>query len=479
MRKVAPRVELLRHLATIESYLEDYRALRSGIDSNSDVNKAARQANRDRFQKYILTSCWVKMHTRAEHWISIGIITSICNTSQFSVSTAATAADFEEDNVVQVDQDLFTFLRGGLGPESRYIEDIMEYYVYHMRGRSSNPSSSNLESLQVLVNAEIWNHKENGNCYRYTPDIAAAFHRLLIASLLSYVFRLRIVNEAVRALPDVPDSAIPPPIEAAFVQLLLSAQLLFFLSHSRILKNHLKLLKSVLTIPTEAQAGMYTESFVKFELWHDDQAYDKDLIRRIEALPVTVRGPPQPRPVEVAGEEVLDRAQPVSDTQTEVETVYRRWIMGLVDHFASIRVLERVSGRLPPEAKINFSILGLNRPSLTAGNWEAMVEEIQTVCKDSSLTSRVSQKPLPPDFANKAIMTLETKIRGYKAPKSVNKTSARFEATVYSSFQSLLSKPSMLRDFSGCGHCEAILMAIIHRISNKNDLDFSLKACSP
>ena len=162
--------------------------------------------------------------------------------------------------------------------------------------------------------------------------------------------------------------------------------------------------------------------------------------------------------------------------------------MGLVDHFSSICVLEHVSHRLPPGAKINFSLLGLNRPQLQCGDWATMKQEIQRLCTDKSLVSttlasRQWLRTLPPDFADQAIKIIETKVDEYKQPEgSVKKTSMRFEAAVYSFFRSLLKSQvdACPPIFKGCGHCEAILMAVIHRISNKDlDLNFSLKACSP
>jgi hypothetical protein len=110
-----------------------------------------------------------------------------------------------------------------------------------------------------------------------------------------------------------------------------------------------------------------------------------------------------------------------------------------------------------------------------------MVNEIQSICEDRVLFSRAArERLLPSEFANKVIKIIETKVMQYRGevPKSV---SARFESMVYSSFKKLLSTSSSGNSgsFTGCGHCETILMAIIHRICNQDDLDFSLKACSP
>jgi hypothetical protein len=469
---VAPRVNLSRHLATIESYLEDYRALLSIPQTDN------RQSNRNKFQKYILTSCWMKMHSRAGHWISVGMITSLCNIPDKSLTFAAEQMDGTLN--MQIDRDLRSYLKGGLKSDSSgYIDRILEYDSHRWKGIKTDFS---VDSIVETKDGEV----------PYTPGIAVAFHHLLVSSLLSYVIRLRIVDKAVRALSGPPNDAAV----SAFGLLHISAQFLFLVSHSELFRKHSKLLSYIpsLTVPTEAFAISYTKEFASIVTLHaKHHANDKLLIGSCNS--------PSPGPVGVsavqaldneesaaaaieeldaaATDEVLDRV-PGQGNHGGVEVVYRRWIMGMVDHFASLRVLERVSAKLPPEGKVNFSILGLNRPKLEYDSWATMVGEIQKLCQDSSLVSLASNKPLPPDFADKAIRIIETKIKDYKASEVVNKTSKWFEAKVYLFFKNLISETPIKRDFSGCGHCEAILMAIIHRIiSNKIDLGFSLKVCSP
>lgn len=475
---MAPRVHLSKHLATIESYLEYYRALRS----DSDTDRAARQSNRDKFQKYILTSCFMKMHTRTEHWISIGIITSINSISEPSLIAAV---EDMNDPFVRVDPDLTKYLKGG---QDSYIAEIMQYHTRCMKGGLDDNDDG--FSVDPIVNVETLNHDKHGEVYIYTSAIAVAFHRLLVSSLLSYVFRLRMVCKAVKALPDEPSSGPPEVVVIAFMQLLISAQLLFVLSHSRLLlfEKHSKLISCLFLIPMEIHVGIYTQNFEDITKLHANHVNVKILEDSISAL----NGPPSQPPefvqasaidalaAEESATEESDAGttDEVLDSAPDVESVYRRWIMGMVDHFASIRVLERVSGKLPPEAKINFSILGMNRPSLPSCSWATMVGEIQTLCQDSFLVSKASETRLPPDLANKAIEIIETKINEYKASKSVKNTSARFEATVYQFFKKLLSNSTPESQFTGCNHCEAILMAIIHRIIKKDDLGFSLEVCS-
>ena len=469
-----PRVSLSKHLATIESYLEDYRAIHS--DSDSTV----RYSNRDKFHKYILTSCWKKMHTRAEHWISIGMITSICNIPEASVTVMAKGME----EWVQVDRDLMEYLKGSEVP----VGEIMAYHIDRIRGQPD----PKYNALDPIVNVEPRNVGNQREVYLYTPEIALAFHRLLVSCLLSYVFCLRIVDKAVKAFPLAGSTGPPPPIQEAFFQLLLSAELLFVLSHSRLFKWHSSIFNHLVIIPTEASLEIYTQDFKRFTEWHAaNHVLDKKLTVRIETLATSQDSPRSPSKsvqasavkgpaTEASASEESDaeiNEEVLNDSDGTVGVVYRKWIMGLVDHFASIRVLERVCGKLPPKGKINFSILGLNRQELQFGSWDTIVTQIQKLCEDSSLVSKASNKPLPPDLANKVIEIIKTKINEYEAPTlpSAKKTSGQFGNKVYAFFQTLLSngEPS----FSACGHCEAILMAIIHRVSTKDDLDFSLKAC--
>ena len=161
-KAATPRVNLSQHLATIESYLEDYRA--------SDTD---RTVNQDHFQKYILTSCWAKMSARAEHWISIGMINYICDMSEYVLITAAIDL---EGTPVSADRALRAFLQSGC------IREILKYHKDCMKG-IFDKQEKDVISVDPIVNA-------CGEDYTYTVEIAVAFHGLLVSSLLSYMFCL-------------------------------------------------------------------------------------------------------------------------------------------------------------------------------------------------------------------------------------------------------------------------------------------------
>ena len=95
--------------------------------------------------------------------------------------------------------------------------------------------------------------------------------------------------------------------------------------------------------------------------WQKNHDRDKEVICQIEKECFKDVDKSGAEAGDGATDEILDCPGNDLESNYEVEVVYRRWIMGL-EHFASIHVLEQVSGRLPLEAKINFSILGLNCP---------------------------------------------------------------------------------------------------------------------
>jgi hypothetical protein len=163
-KKVAPRVELSKHLATIESYLEDFRA--------SDTDKAV---NRNKFQKYILTSCWAKMGTRAEHWISISMITYICNFPDRLLADTVTVAlsMADHDIAVAADGALVSFLKDGLKSKIEgsigIIREILKYHKNCMKAVfQGKPEDHHEVSLEPIV-------ETCGESYSYTPEIAVAF----------------------------------------------------------------------------------------------------------------------------------------------------------------------------------------------------------------------------------------------------------------------------------------------------------------
>ena len=61
---------------------------------------------------------------------------------------------------------------------------------------------------------------------------------------------------------------------------------------------------------------------------------------------------------------------------TPWDTIFRRWIMSLVDHFTSIQVLEQACVKLPAAEEIHFSLLGMDHWKSTLPDWELMEDII-------------------------------------------------------------------------------------------------------
>ena len=93
---------------------------------------------------------------------------------------------------VSADQPLRAFLQHGSKKQGSIgcVGEILKYHKDCMEPGVFNKREDDVPSVDVIVNA-------CGEDYTYTPEIAVAFHRLLVSSLLSYVFRLRIVAKAV------------------------------------------------------------------------------------------------------------------------------------------------------------------------------------------------------------------------------------------------------------------------------------------
>ena len=67
----------------------------------------------------------------------MGIITDICNITEFKVSTRTAARSIPDDTLVPADRDLTVWLKRGLNPDSFYVGHILEYHIERMNNRST------------------------------------------------------------------------------------------------------------------------------------------------------------------------------------------------------------------------------------------------------------------------------------------------------------------------------------------------------
>ena len=96
--------------------------------------------------------------------------------------------------------------------------------------------------------------------------------------------------------------------------------------------------------------------------------------------------------------------------------IFRRWIMSLVDHFASVQVLERASVKLPVGDVINFSLLGVDHQRMTLPNWMTLEAIIRQLTMAASWHHR-----------EKYLVHLKAYIQKYETGDSLPGTAARYQ----------------------------------------------------
>ena len=152
-------------------------------------------------------------------------------------------------------------------------------------------------------------------------------------------------------------------------------------------------------------------------------------------------------------------------------TIYRRWIMSLVDHFTSIRVLEQACVKLPAGENVSFSLLGMDHQKQTLPDWEIM-ENI--ICQLQPMES-VSRETY--------IADLKSYIETYERKGAQPGTAARYRDTVVLPFQEQLKSDTVPRNsqpVAACFHCEAILIAVMAYLAgdSEHDLTSLFQVCS-
>lgn len=148
--------------------------------------------------------------------------------------------------------------------------------------------------------------------------------------------------------------------------------------------------------------------------------------------------------------------------------------MSLVDHFTSIRVLERACVKLPENTNISFSLLGVDHRRSDLPDWKT----IETIIRQ--LTSAESEIG-----SVKFIADLKAYVEDYVSEGSMPGTAAQYRDNVVLPFQNQLKAnpayTSKCPVVTSCLHCEATLMAVMTYLAAdpKHDLGPLLQACSP
>lgn len=481
----APRVNLESHLETIRSYLNEYKTLPE--EQQKEFSRV--------FFKFILTSCWPKMHRRVHSWSSMNLIKQLCAIGSDTIQELS--ARFEQP-LVQPDIALFNFLQSGW---DLYLPKLLDHHP-DVKTRSTGTAPLPQKLLDAI--------KSKGS-YTYSTDVAIDFHNLLTSSLIAYAVRLDYVRRALRKLngKKLPDSGAIGPL---FDVLAIAVRAVFALSHSRAMVAHMDMLSSSVRLPKDHHASdslSFISDLIQNHCQRSEEA--KSLAPYLKPLREdpknsglgngqdgntdghgsrgAVVGTGQNSQEDDFGDKWEDNSEdePLAaeltrtgltpdknDASTPGPVAFRRWIMSLVDHFTSIRVLERACVKLPENTNISFSLLGVDHRRSDLPDWKT----IETIIRQ--LTSAESEIG-----SVKFIADLKAYVENYVSEGSMPGTAAQYRDNVVLPFQNQLKAnpayTSKCPVVTSCLHCEATLMAVMTYLAAdpKHDLGPLLQACSP
>jgi hypothetical protein len=159
---------------------------------------------------------------------------------------------------------------------------------------------------------------------------------------------------------------------------------------------------------------------------------------------------------------VADKQSESSDTPWSV--ICKRWIMSLVDHFASIRVLERACAKFQGDQEINFTLLGVDQRRVPLPDWNIMEDFLRQLTFAE-----------PQGQRDKYIADLKATIKTYEMVDSIPGTADCYRNNVLLPFRNQLDptkqqkgkkqlkpgSPPTTVTLASCLHCEATLMAVM------------------
>jgi hypothetical protein len=482
-----PRVDLEAHLETIRSYLNEYKTL-----------PAAQQKVISRiFTTFITTSCWPKMHRRVYSWSSLSLIKQLCAIDRDTLQSLSSKL---ETPYVLPDVSLFKFLQTGW---NSYLPRLLDH---HPDVKSSSTGTAPLP--QKLLDAIT-----SKGSYLYSRDVAIDFHNLLTSSLITYVVRLDYVDRALRKLNGkIPTD--PHPLELLFDGLSIAIRAVCAISHSKAMAAHMNLLSGYVRLPKDQDASdslsfisdlIENNSMQSLEAQgvaqylksrgegrkHSDQSNGQDGNSDGPSSRDGVTDDGQNSkednsndcweddfeddglPTELTGTPFTPNKNDSEGSVTPEPVIIRRWIMSLVDHFASILVLERACVKLPDSGEISFSLLGVDHRRRNLPDWK----KVETITRQLMLA-------VPTKKTDTFITQLKAYIKNYRSDGCIPGTEARLRDSAILPFQGLLKHDldpqSQTESVTACLHCEATLMALMSYLAanSKHDLARLLQACS-
>ena len=459
------------------------------------------------------------MHRRGHSWSSLSLIKQLCDINHATIQSLSTQSSIPP---VQPDVPLLNFLQTGW---DHYLPELLDHHPC-VDTRSTENAPRPYKLLAALTPKSP---------YAYSADIAIDFNNLLTSFLIAYLIRLDYVDRALRKLKGRAPSN-PRVIGSLFDGLSVAIRAVFVISHSKAMAAHMSMLSNSLRLPEDHDASDSLSFFSALIINHSERNEEAKIVapnlkphsksRRDSSQNnaqdgnsdgLSSFGPvpdnswnscqkdnsddPSSRS-EAPGnenscqEDYLDNpdnlddntdneawateliALPVNKNNFEQSgtpwaVICRRWIMSLVDHFTSIRVLERACVRLPKNEEITFSLLGVDHRRATLPEWEIMEDFLRRLTY------------LENKHATESYITyLKNCIKGYKTGSVLPGTTARCRDSVILPFQDQLNagagKALEPQIVTTCLHCEATLIAVMTYLSadSKHELGQLLQVCS-
>lgn len=426
----------------IESYLNEYRECETDKERSPFSNKMT---------KYIIGSCFRKMHHRAFQWVSYFMIGSLTKVYWYRPS---------ETIAIKPDPRIPKFLNSSTGTTT-YGKWLMTFHPYK--------SPDKLLSLDDFLTPA-----SASSDYQFNSTIAAIFHDLLLSSLYAYLCMMMQLNRQLKL-------QIAEKIQKYAGLFSNIEKFLYLLLHSNAMKAYFTHQNLPLAYPTYDAAARYKSDVINGI--HKTLGVDEEVWTRENVL-VEVNGGYKDNN---GGDE--EDPCPVNDVtyvedieKNDLGSFYRRSLLRLVDHYTGLRLLERRSLRLLKEEKIKLSLIAVKKPNARYFPWREIEKVIHRTCKD---------------FGSKSTTSNPIEVEGKDMVEKIKKYLARIEIfhntnTVINSFKELLrvhdekikQSSTQYPPFDGSIHCESSLAAIlsqIHAIPNNSEPDllklFPSQAC--
>ena len=151
-----------------------------------------------------------------------------------------------------------------------------------------------------------------------------------------------------------------------------------------------------------------------------------------------------------------------ADSGTPWPVIFRRWIMSLVDHFTSVRVLERAC------VEISLTLLGVDHRRATLPDWDSMEDFLRKLTYSEIKEHR-----------DEYIKLLKGYIKEYEPEDALPGTAARHRDTFFLPFRRQLKPdpakpPPPSQMVTTCLHCEAILIAVMTYLAGDSEHELGL-----